>query len=184
MDGVDNQIILLHPYTKSLISAIPIPDPLLEKNKALFTYNPKVHEYNLPGYEGDAPTMHDIGHGHLVYGNEKEIAEYKKIREAGVPIKSITILKPGEEATKVELEENEVPQGESILDIPVHDTGSAWYAFGSFLLPILGIVGWIVFKHIKYYRNFKACRKGTIISLSIIGAVIVLFLLFLLLSII
>ena len=174
----------LHPYTKSLISAIPIPDPLLEKNKALFTYNPKVHEYNLPGYEGDAPTMHDIGHGHLVYGNEKEIAEYKKIREAGVPIKSITILKPGEEATKVELEENEVPQGESILDIPVHDTGSAWYAFGSFLLPILGIVGWIVFKHIKYYRNFKACRKGTIISLSIIGAVIVLFLLFLLLSII
>ena len=30
----------LHPYTHSLISAIPIPDPQLEKNKVLFTYDP------------------------------------------------------------------------------------------------------------------------------------------------
>ena len=36
----------LHPYTKSLISAIPIPDPQLEKNKVLFTYDPSVHDYS------------------------------------------------------------------------------------------------------------------------------------------
>ena len=174
----------LHPYTKSLISAIPIPDPQLEKNKVLFTYNPKMHAYNNPDYNGDMPTMHDIGHGHLVYGNEEEIAEYKRIREAGVPIKSITILKPGEERTQEEsLTEDEIPAGESILDIPVGDTGSMWYTVGSFILPILGIVGWIVFKKIKWYRNFKACRKGTIISISVFGAIILLFLLFLLISI-
>ncbi|MBP5343320.1 ABC transporter ATP-binding protein [bacterium] len=176
----------LHPYTRSLISAIPIPDPLLEKNKILFTYNPKIHEYNEKGYTGDMPKMHDIGHGHLVFGNEAEIAEYKKIRESGVPLKSITILEPGEERPNIQKthEEEVLPQGESILDIPVGDTGSNWYAVGSFILPILGIVGWIVFKHIKYYRNFKACRKGTIISLSVIGAIVVLFFLFLIISLI
>ena len=35
----------LHPYTHSLISAIPIPDPQLEKNKVLFTYDPSIHDY-------------------------------------------------------------------------------------------------------------------------------------------
>lgn len=37
----------LHPYTRSLISAIPIPDPALEKNKVLFTYDPSVHDYSV-----------------------------------------------------------------------------------------------------------------------------------------
>ena len=36
----------MHPYTRSLISAIPIPDPILEKNKVLFTYDPSVHDYS------------------------------------------------------------------------------------------------------------------------------------------
>ena len=36
----------LHPYTHSLISAIPIPDPQLEKNKVLFTYDPSIHDYS------------------------------------------------------------------------------------------------------------------------------------------
>jgi oligopeptide transport system ATP-binding protein len=36
----------LHPYTRSLISAIPIPDPKLEKNKVLFTYDPSIHDYS------------------------------------------------------------------------------------------------------------------------------------------
>ena len=67
----------LHPYTKSLMSAIPIPDPILEKNKTLITYDAKDHKY---GPE-ENPQLVDIGHGHFVYGNEAEIANYKKIRE-------------------------------------------------------------------------------------------------------
>ena len=65
----------LHPYTKSLLSAIPIPDPILERNKELFVYDPSVHHYEI-----DKPTMVDIGNGHFVYGNKEEIAAYKKVR--------------------------------------------------------------------------------------------------------
>ena len=77
----------LHPYTKSLISAIPIPDPKLEKNKILFTYDPSVHDYS-----EEKPQMVNIGHNHFIYGNTKEIEEYKAIREKNVPLKPITIL--------------------------------------------------------------------------------------------
>ena len=66
----------LHPYTRSLISAIPIPDPRLEKNKVLFTYDPSVHDYS-----EEAPRLEDIGHGHLVFGNSKELETYRAIRQ-------------------------------------------------------------------------------------------------------
>ncbi len=65
----------LHPYTKSLISAIPIPDPILERNKRLLTYDPSVHDYSK-----EKPTLTDIGHNHFVFGNAKEIAQYKTLR--------------------------------------------------------------------------------------------------------
>lgn len=68
----------LHPYTKSLMSAIPIPDPILEKNKELITYDVKKHHYSTV----DEPQLVDIGHGHFVYGDSKEIEEYRKIRES------------------------------------------------------------------------------------------------------
>ena len=72
----------MHPYTHSLISAIPIPDPKLEKNKILFTYDPSIHDYS-----EDKPELVDIGHNHLVFGNKKEIEEYKAVREKNVPLK-------------------------------------------------------------------------------------------------
>ena len=62
----------LHPYTHSLISAIPIPDPQLEKNKVLFTYDPSIHDYST-----DKPELVCIGHDHWVFGNKKEIEEYQ-----------------------------------------------------------------------------------------------------------
>ncbi|MBO4298452.1 MAG: peptide ABC transporter ATP-binding protein, partial [Clostridia bacterium] len=64
----------LHPYTHSLMSAIPIPDPILEKKKKLFIYTP--HEYG----ENDRPTLTDIGNGHMVYGSAAEIEEYRRVR--------------------------------------------------------------------------------------------------------
>jgi oligopeptide transport system ATP-binding protein len=66
----------LHPYTKSLMSAIPVPDPLIEKNKQLFVYDPSIHDYSI-----DKPSLVDIGHQHFVYGNKKEIDEYIALRE-------------------------------------------------------------------------------------------------------
>ena len=59
----------LHPYTKSLISAIPIPDPIIEKEKKLFVYNPsEVHDYSV-----EQPSLVDIGNGHMVFGSPSEI---------------------------------------------------------------------------------------------------------------
>ena len=66
----------LHPYTKSLMSAIPIPDPILEKEKTLFVYDrEKMHDYS-----EDKPELVEIVPGHFVYANKKEAEEYRKKR--------------------------------------------------------------------------------------------------------
>ena len=65
----------LHPYTKSLMSAIPVPDPIIEKSKKLFVYDPSIHDYSV-----DKPEMVDLGNGHFIYGNKAEIEKYKEIR--------------------------------------------------------------------------------------------------------
>ena len=65
----------LHPYTKSLISAIPIPDPILEKQKVLLTYDPSIHDYSK-----EKPMLQDIGNNHFVFGSTEEIKRYKAIR--------------------------------------------------------------------------------------------------------
>ena len=167
----------MHPYTRSLISAIPIPDPALEKNKVLFTYDPSIHDYSV-----DKPEMVDIGHGHYVFGNKAEIEEYKALREKGEKIKSITILdpdSPNAEENKKKVEES-LPVAETILNAPLHDTGSKWYAILSFFLPLLGLIGGLVFKKFNHIRNYKACLKGAVIGLIVIAVVIIFFALMLL----
>ena len=169
----------MHPYTHSLISAIPIPDPMLEKNKELFTYDPSIHDYSV-----DKPEMVDIGHNPFVYGNKAEIERYKKLRAEGKKVKSITILTPEEKAKR----EAEKPQSDThqeiILDHPVHDTGSFWYRFLAFLLPILGLIAGQVFKSKNYLRNFRALKKGAIAGLVFRLVLLLLFGLLLLLAII
>lgn len=64
----------LHPYTRALLSAIPIPDPRAEKAKVLKIYNPQVHDYSV-----DKPKWVQVEKGHFVLGNNKEIEEYKQI---------------------------------------------------------------------------------------------------------
>ena len=159
----------LHPYTRSLISAIPIPDPILEKNKVLFTYDPSVHDYS-----EDKPELVDIGNNHFVYGNKKEIEEYKAIRAEGEKVKSITILDP--DAPRPEQTEQKVDENgsDAFLETPLHDTGSKWYSILSFFLPILGLIAAGVFRHFHHIRNYKACNKGAIAGL-ITRAVIILF---------
>ena len=162
----------LHPYTRSLISAIPIPDPILEKNKVLFTYDPSVHDYS-----EDKPELTDIGHGHFVFGNKKEIEEYKALREKGEPLKSITILQPGEEAPVAPQVEKELDS--EFINAPMHDTGSKWLVFFSFLLPLLGFIAAPIFRKKNYIRNYNACKKGAIVGISFVVVVLAVFVLFL-----
>ena len=164
----------LHPYTRSLISAIPIPDPQLEKNKVLFTYDPSVHDYSQ-----EQPELVHIGHDHYVFGSSKEIEEYKAIRDAGVPMKSITILSPEEAEAAAPQQEIDWNSEEFMLQTPLHDTGSLWYTIGSFFLPPIGIIGGLLFKKFKHKRNAKACFKGAWIGLGLLGAIVALFGIFL-----
>lgn len=64
----------MHPYTKSLLSAIPIPDPESERTRRRIMYDPSVHKYA----ESEKIEMREIAPGHLVYCSEKEFEEYKK----------------------------------------------------------------------------------------------------------
>ncbi|MGN0164876.1 MAG: ATP-binding cassette domain-containing protein [Lachnospiraceae bacterium] len=167
----------LHPYTHSLISAIPIPDPKLEKNKVLYTYDPSQHDYS-----EDKPEFVCIGHNHYVYGNKKEIEEYKAIREKGVPIKTITIDDGAQKAE--DNVEKKIVLDEGYIKSPTHDTGSKLYTFLSFLLPVFGLIAAVIFKHHNYIRNYKACRKGAIAGFITFGVIIALFLILLLLMVI
>ena len=65
----------LHPYTKSLLSAVPEPDPNVEKGRKRIIYDPnKVHDYS-----SDKPSLRELAPGHFVYCNNKEEAEYKEL---------------------------------------------------------------------------------------------------------
>lgn len=168
----------LHPYTRSLISAIPLPDPQLEKHKVLYTYDPSMHNYT----DETQPELVDIGHGHFVYGSPEEIAEYRALRERGEPLKSLSIVGVNAEAPEEGGEVN-LAASEVILDRPVHDTGSAWYAILSFFLPILGLIAAFVFRRHNYIRNYKACRKGVIAFAATLGVCVALLLLFIVIAI-
>lgn len=63
----------VHPYTRSLLSAIPLPDPVYEKKRVRITYNPLVeHDYSV-----DKPSLREIAPGHFVYCNNAEEEKYK-----------------------------------------------------------------------------------------------------------
>lgn len=64
----------LHPYTRSLFSAIPVPDPRLEKAKVLEIYDPSIHEY-----EKNPPKWVEIEPEHFILANDIEIEEYMKV---------------------------------------------------------------------------------------------------------
>ncbi len=64
----------IHPYTKSLLSAIPIPDPQVEKSRQRLSYDYRAHAYT----EEDPPVMRELAPGHFVMLNQAEFDRAKR----------------------------------------------------------------------------------------------------------
>ena len=60
-----------HPYTKALLSAIPMPNPAKEREKQLLVYDPSIHDY-----EKNPPKWQELKPGHFILANEREIKEW------------------------------------------------------------------------------------------------------------
>ncbi|MGV8146528.1 MAG: ABC transporter ATP-binding protein [Alkaliphilus sp.] len=63
----------IHPYTRALLSAIPQPNPISERHRNRFIYDPSIHDYSV-----DKPDLHEIKKGHFVFGTNFEIENYKR----------------------------------------------------------------------------------------------------------
>ncbi len=63
----------LHPYTRALLSAVPMPNPAYEKQKVPLEYDEGMHDYSV-----DKPVWREIEPGHHVLGNSAEMREYEK----------------------------------------------------------------------------------------------------------
>ena len=64
----------MHPYTRSLLSAIPLPDPHAEKKRTRIAYNPlDAHDYSV-----DKPSLREIAPGHFVNCNDEEERRYRR----------------------------------------------------------------------------------------------------------
>lgn len=64
----------LHPYTQALLSAIPQPDPIAERQKKLLVYDPSCHDYRV-----DKPVWAEVEPGHFVLGNQRELEGYRAV---------------------------------------------------------------------------------------------------------
>lgn len=63
----------IHPYTRSLLSAIPEPNPVVEKERVSLSY-----DYATSGLNYEEGTQHHIGGEHYVLGTDAEVARWLK----------------------------------------------------------------------------------------------------------
>ncbi len=64
-----------HPYTRALLSAIPQPDPIAERQKKLLIYDPACHNY----HADNQPVWEEVYPGHYVLGSWEELNSYRKL---------------------------------------------------------------------------------------------------------
>ncbi len=63
----------LHPYTRALLSAIPTPNPDVERDRGLLVYDESMHHY-----DQQKPSWQEIEPGHFILANDPEMEEYRK----------------------------------------------------------------------------------------------------------
>ena len=64
----------LHPYTRALLSAVPMPNPDARRDTRPVIYDERIHRY-----DADAPEWREVEPGHFVLGNTPEMLEYEKL---------------------------------------------------------------------------------------------------------
>lgn len=64
----------LHPYTHSLLQAVPMPDPRIEKSKELVIYDESARDLS-----GEKPVLQEIRPGHFIFANDREMQEYEAV---------------------------------------------------------------------------------------------------------
>lgn len=69
----------IHPYTRTLLSAVPEPNPYKERDKIVEIYDPTQHRYDT-----HPPAFTEVEEGHFVLANEEEIERYRTTKKMGV----------------------------------------------------------------------------------------------------
>ncbi len=63
----------LHPYTRALLSAIPVPDPRAQRKRELLVYRPDLHDY-----DNEQPGWREVRNGHFVYASQPELEAWTR----------------------------------------------------------------------------------------------------------
>nr|WP_080709307.1 ABC transporter ATP-binding protein [Lysinibacillus sphaericus] len=71
----------VHPYTKSLLSAIPLPDPKLERDRKRIIFNEATYQANR---NIESESFVEIRPGHFVMLTEEELVQYRSAQEGGI----------------------------------------------------------------------------------------------------